>query len=177
MSYANLKKLNETIRPCVCMAKAEANNSMYAGMPALIPTRNDDPERYPHVYWEIKCPRCGRGGILQFKTVNAAIKHWNKMQDDLWKSVDGFNLPFCYPFGEDETYEPLYKRYHELIREIGYGYLLGLSAEEKAPLMEYVSLLEKIPRLEAVLAEKKRKDEEHRRAWEMIDDFMNGSDE
>ena len=34
-------------------------------------------------YFEIYCPNCGRGGMLQFKSAYLAVKDWNEMQESL----------------------------------------------------------------------------------------------
>ena len=163
-------KLKETIRPCVCCKDVDNDHGMYTGMPALIPTRNDEPEKFPQIYWETKCPKCGRGGILQYKSVHAALRSWNESQDRLWQNMDGFDIPMFYPIEEQDVCEPLYQRYHELIREIGYGYLLGMKAEDKKPLFEHMGLKEKMELLEGVLRKKKAEEEEIKRMWAFLDD-------
>ena len=167
----------EIIRPCVCTAKEQPNRGCKYGMPALIPYRNDEPGRYP-LYWSVQCPKCGRGGIQEFPTVNAALRNWNKMQDSLWSGPEGFNIPIFYPAGQEDTYKPLYQRYHELLKEIGFRYLLEeLTAEEKAPLMAETRLEEKINLMEAVLQEKRRREEELRREWDGVDVMAGGYDD
>lgn len=166
-------KLKETIRPCVCCKNADGDTSMFTGMPVLRPARNDYPERF-QVNWTIKCPECGRGGILEFKSVQAAIRRWNKMQDRQWEFMDGFDVPTCYPLGEQETYEPLYKRYHEVIQQIGYGYLLSMPAEEKKPLFEHMGLQKKVELLEGVLRRKQTEEAERKRRNDEIEEFLKG---
>lgn len=34
-------------------------------------------------YYEAFCPKCGRGGMFQFKSSYLALKHWNEMQISL----------------------------------------------------------------------------------------------
>ncbi len=60
--------------PCVCCDhKSDAGDSVYYGMPQLKITANME-------YFEIFCPRCGRGGLTQWESAYQAVKHWNDVQ-------------------------------------------------------------------------------------------------
>lgn len=157
-------KFNEIIIPCICSKDVDGDNGMYTGMPVFTPTRKDTLDDFP-IYWNMECPKCGRFGIGQYKTVQAGIKDWNEHQKSLWEFEDGLNLPWAYPVDEEDTYEPLYERYHAVIKEIGYGYLLGMSAEEKKPLYERMGLQEKVELLEGVLRRKQTEEAERKRMW------------
>ena len=65
------------IIPCICCEhEPSASDSVYYGMPQLKVTQGMD-------YFEIYCPNCGRGGMLQFKSAYLAVKDWNEMQESL----------------------------------------------------------------------------------------------
>lgn len=71
------------IMPCVCIDhEPNSGDSLYYGMPQFKVTDNMD-------YWEIYCPNCGRGGLLQFKSPYLAVKDWNDMQERLRMVKDG----------------------------------------------------------------------------------------
>jgi len=63
--------------PCVCIShKPDTAVSTYYGMPEL---------RTNGSFWQIRCPRCGRGGLMEFSSQYYALKDWNEMQIDLWR--------------------------------------------------------------------------------------------
>lgn len=70
------------IIPCIC-SEETANDSVYSGMPQLKVTDNME-------FFEIFCPACGRGGLIQYKSAYLAVKGWNKMQKRL-RNEDIFN--------------------------------------------------------------------------------------
>lgn len=168
--YGRVKKPVEEIRPCVCATKVNGtHNGCYFGMPVLTPCRNDYSRKVGRLFWKIECPSCGRGGCTEFNSVNAALNYWNRMQDSLLKGPEGLDLPWAYPIGEEDVYEPLFARYKELIQEIGYGYLLELPPDEKAPLMRRTGLQEKIDLMETVLRTKRERQEEFERMYEEVE--------
>lgn len=76
--------MKTSIIPCVCCDhEPSAGDSVYYGMPQLKVTQNME-------YYEIFCPRCGRGGLLQFKSAYLAVKDWNEMQIMLRGSEENF---------------------------------------------------------------------------------------
>lgn len=77
------------ITPCIC---CEANyaeghiNSVYYGMPQLRVAGGLSGNQYYDAY----CPKCGRGGLIQYKSAYLALKAWNEMQYDLRHLDDGW---------------------------------------------------------------------------------------
>lgn len=66
--------MKTTVIPCVCCDhKPDAGDSVYYGMPQLKITGNME-------YFEIFCPKCGRGGLMQWGSAYQAVKHWNDVQ-------------------------------------------------------------------------------------------------
>ena len=65
------------IIPCICTQNADFSVDGHAGMPQIKTYGGTDN------YFEIYCPRCGRGGLQQFKSVYLALKDWNEMQEGL----------------------------------------------------------------------------------------------
>lgn len=65
------------ILPCVCTPEADLIADGYAGMPILRTYGGSD------TYFDCKCPKCGRGGLWQFKSAYLALKDWNEMQENL----------------------------------------------------------------------------------------------
>lgn len=62
------------IIPCICCDhEPTCADSIYYEMPQLKVTQNME-------YYEIYCPNCGRGGMLQFRSAYLAVKDWNEMQ-------------------------------------------------------------------------------------------------
>lgn len=69
----------DRVLPCVCLDhKLTCADSIYAGMPQLKFTPDGG-------WFEVYCPNCGRGGLFQYKSAYLALKHWNNMQERLWK--------------------------------------------------------------------------------------------
>ena len=70
------------IIPCICTTHApNAMDSVYYGMPILKPN-NSYKKRL--TFWGIKCPNCGRLGIMQYKSPQLALQEWNRVQTDLY---------------------------------------------------------------------------------------------
>lgn len=69
------------IETCVCIDhELTEADSVYYGMPQLKVTKGQE--------WSAFCPKCGRGGCLDFKSQYLALANWNKMQ--IWqKNLDG----------------------------------------------------------------------------------------
>lgn len=66
--------MRTNIIPCVCCDhEPSVGDSVYYGMPQLKVTKDMN-------HYEIFCPICGRGGLLQFKSAYLAVKDWNEMQ-------------------------------------------------------------------------------------------------
>ena len=66
--------MKTTVIPCVCCDhKPDVGDSIYYGMPQLKITGNME-------YFEIFCPKCGRGGLMQWGSAYQAVKHWNDVQ-------------------------------------------------------------------------------------------------
>lgn len=61
------------IIPCICTPDYNRIISMTDGMPVLVPS--DD-----MVWWDIKCPKCGRGNLISQRSPYLAVKEWNKIQ-------------------------------------------------------------------------------------------------
>lgn len=72
------------IIPCVCTPEPDLTANGYAGMPILRTYGGDD------TYFDVKCQKCGRGGLFQFKSAYLALKHWNEMQEELRRPVEFF---------------------------------------------------------------------------------------
>ena len=69
----------DKILPCVCCDhEPNTGDSVYYGMPQLKVCGGK-----PETFFEVYCPVCGRGGLLQFKSAYLALKDWNEMQQDL----------------------------------------------------------------------------------------------
>lgn len=73
---------NNHIEQCICAS--EQIESLKRGMPILMPLQSEKE-------WTIKCPNCGRGGCMEFKSPYLAIKHWNKFQAHL-KDIESNGL-------------------------------------------------------------------------------------
>ena len=70
--------LPEKILPCVCLGHEKTvADSCEDGMPVLIPHGVFNGK----ILWNIKCPKCGRGGCLEEKSVYYALKKWNEIQE------------------------------------------------------------------------------------------------
>jgi hypothetical protein len=79
------------ILPCICSPNWEEehfNNGFY-GMPVLRTWNGEDR------FFDCICPKCGRGGLEQFKSPYLALRDWNLMQKELrepecpFKPADG----------------------------------------------------------------------------------------
>ena len=67
----------DKIIPCVCCEHPPSVDDGHAyGMPILIPCNG---LKEHSQFWEVKCPNCGRGGMLQFTSTYLALKHWNEL--------------------------------------------------------------------------------------------------
>ena len=66
----------DKIIPCVCCDhEPDCGDSVYYGMPQLKVCGGK-----PHTYFEVYCPNCGRGGLIQYKSAYLALKGWNELQ-------------------------------------------------------------------------------------------------
>ena len=67
--------------PCVCIgSKPDTAVSTYYGMPEL---------RTNGSFWQIRCPRCGRGGLMEFSSQYYALKDEVKEVEKIRRSVKG----------------------------------------------------------------------------------------
>lgn len=81
---------NKYIVPCVCIKyKLDSSVSVNYGMPILkiTPTWLDN-HGEAYNYYEAVCPRCGRGGLHQFKSAYLALRWWNNLMEQLWEERD-----------------------------------------------------------------------------------------
>lgn len=70
------------IIPCVCIEhKPNAGDSVYYGMPELRVAKGLNSGKE---FWQIRCPRCQRGGLFEFSSPYYALKDWNRMQMSCW---------------------------------------------------------------------------------------------
>lgn len=69
------------IIPCICSEPIDEYGSIYDGMPHLKVTNYN--KNCNTQYYEAFCPKCGRGGMFQFKSSYLALKNWNKMQKSI----------------------------------------------------------------------------------------------
>ena len=73
----------DKIIPCVCCDhEPSVADSLYYGMPQIKVYTN---KFSGNTYFSAFCPKCGRGGNTDFKTINAALKDWNNLQLFLYK--------------------------------------------------------------------------------------------
>ena len=75
------------IIPCICSEPIDELANIYDGMPQLKVTNFN--KGCNTQYYEAFCPKCGRGGILQFRSAYLALKDWNKMQRSIRKIERG----------------------------------------------------------------------------------------
>lgn len=68
--------MKTAIIPCICTPEYDPIESLTNGMPILIPTEDMS-------HWDIKCPKCGRGGLIEAKSPYLAVKEWNSIQERL----------------------------------------------------------------------------------------------
>lgn len=82
----------ERITPCVCCDHLpnEADAHDY-GMPVLIPCNGLKPFQQ---FWEAKCPQCGRGGLVQYKSAYLALRGWNELMAECYATQES-------PFSEE----------------------------------------------------------------------------
>ena len=74
----------ERIIPCICIDHIpDTSDSGTYGMPTLQLYSCGEGRSYRFIP---KCPACGRGGMFDFTSDYKALKHWNKLQEDMWKS-------------------------------------------------------------------------------------------
>ena len=67
----------DSISPCICCDHTpDPGDSVYYGMPVLKVCGGK-----PNTYFEVYCPKCGRGGFFQFKSAYLALKAWNEFQE------------------------------------------------------------------------------------------------
>lgn len=66
------------IIPCICSEPIDEYRNIYDGMPQLKVTNFN--KNCNTQYYVAFCPKCGRGGLLQFKSSYLALKNCNKMQ-------------------------------------------------------------------------------------------------
>lgn len=71
------------ILPCVCCDhEPTQEDSVFYGMPEIrVYNTLNGPEYVAY------CPKCGRGGFSERRTVQAALKQWNGLQENL-KLID-----------------------------------------------------------------------------------------
>lgn len=71
------------IIPCVCCEHPPSvDDSTYYGMPVLKVSNSIIAHKQ---FWTCGCPKCGRGGIKEFKSPYLAIKDWNALQKSLYE--------------------------------------------------------------------------------------------
>jgi hypothetical protein len=70
------------VLPCICTKDVDFNADGYNGMPILRVFGGGDR------YFDAKCPKCGRGGLFQFKSAYLALRDWNEMQTELREQED-----------------------------------------------------------------------------------------
>lgn len=71
----------DKIIPCVCIEHIPmVADSVYYGMPQIKVSGGGKSQRFSPY-----CPECGRGGCTEYKSAYLALKHWNEMQEHLWK--------------------------------------------------------------------------------------------
>lgn len=76
----------ERVVPCVCLDhQLTVADSVYEGMPQL---KVEPSGKFFTAY----CPKCGRGGCVQYKSEYLALNHWNKMQMMLWQREKPQNM-------------------------------------------------------------------------------------
>ena len=81
----------ERVLPCIC-SSAKLNDDRFCGMPVLQVVNTN---RSNLQYWRVQCPKCGRGGILDFNSAYKALKSWNDMQRMLHNSVGVYKIPLA----------------------------------------------------------------------------------
>ncbi len=72
------------VLPCVCIDhEPDVGDSVFYGMPQLKVAGYDGKPLYTPY-----CPRCGRGGMLQYKSAYLALKAWNEMIEKIKRMED-----------------------------------------------------------------------------------------
>ena len=77
---------------CICVA-GEYSNGLWHGLPELKVSNTNRPHTQ---YWRAQCPKCGRGGIIDYPSAFKCLDAWNKMQKDLYRA-QGIEIPFAQP--------------------------------------------------------------------------------
>ena len=73
----------EKIIPCVCIDHEPTSaDSVYYGMPQLKVSNSISKHKQ---FWSAFCPKCGRGGCLEYKSAYLALRHWNELMESLWR--------------------------------------------------------------------------------------------
>lgn len=85
----------DKILPCICTPEYDSAASLYDGMPLLKVSGGK-----PNTYFTPFCPKCGRGGMIEYKSAYLALRVWNEMQNQLRNPVKIFVVDNC----ENETY-------------------------------------------------------------------------
>ena len=97
------------IIPCVCItSKPDTAISTHYGMPELRVAKSSTTDKE---FWQIHCPKCKRGGLLEFKSQYYALKNWNEMQLDLWRHE-------CTDFWEGDILPNIPEWRREMYKEI-----------------------------------------------------------
>ena len=73
----------DKIIPCVCCEHPPSvDDASHYGMPILMPYNS----LKDHLqFWQAKCPKCGRGGVIDYKSAYLALKGWNEMMRDCYE--------------------------------------------------------------------------------------------
>lgn len=98
----------DKIIPCVCCEHppSVADSSEY-GMPILIPYNSSAKEHLQ--FWNVKCPKCGRGGCVDEKSAYLALKKWNQI------------MRRCYAIENKEIV--FYEDWKNTCERLGYEYI------------------------------------------------------
>lgn len=72
------------VMPCICSPNWEDEHIAdgYYGMPQLRVYGGGDR------FFDCRCPKCGRGGLLQYKSAFLALRAWNEMQEGIRHNLD-----------------------------------------------------------------------------------------
>ena len=106
----------DRIIPCVCCEHPPSvdDGSSY-GMPILKPSNGF----LDHLqFWIAECPKCGRGGIIQYKSAYLALKAWNE------------TMVRCYGYEKKQiVYEEEWK---DTCKRLGYDYDATICLAERS---------------------------------------------
>lgn len=80
----------DKILPCICTPEYDDVASLYDGMPLLKVSGGK-----PNTYFTPFCPKCGRGGLIEYKSAYLALRAWNEMQHELHNPVELFAVDDC----------------------------------------------------------------------------------